>query len=293
MIRLTLPGAILACLAAVAVVAASAPAETATTKPTGVRPPARPRRARCCRRARRDPLRSRRRAHDGPDGRTGRHRSQDTDASGQPLQDRECDQALHGDRRSPARRRGQAPARRHDRPSPARARPERQRDQRPSAPQSHERPARLRRQPAVPQALPERRLRPLLVAAPARADGGLAEAAVRARDRLLVLEHELRRRPADRGEDHREASRRRVEAPDLPATAASTTRATRRGSQACRAPTRTATCCSESRLSPMSPASVPRSRRGAGGSSPPSATSPTSIGRSSLGDCSSRPRCGR
>ena len=117
-----------------------------------------------------------------PDGRTGRHRSQDADASGQPLQDRECHQALHGDRRSPARRRGQAPARRHDRPSPARARPERQQDQRPSAPQSHERPARLRRQPAVPQALPERRLRLLLGAAPARADGGLAEAAVRARD---------------------------------------------------------------------------------------------------------------
>ena len=39
--------------------------------------------------------------------------------------------------------------------------------------------------------------------------------------RLLVLEHELRRRPADRGEDHREASRCRVEAPDLPAAAAS------------------------------------------------------------------------
>ena len=54
----------------------------------------------------------------------------------------------------------------------------------------------------------------------ARPDGCLAQAAVRARNPLVVLEHELRRRPADRREGHRETARRRAKATDLPATRA-------------------------------------------------------------------------
>ena len=65
-----------------------------------------------------------------------------------------------------------------------------------------------------------RQLRPLLGAQAARPDGCLAQAAVRARNALVVLEHELRRRPADRREDHRETARRRAEAADLPAARA-------------------------------------------------------------------------
>ena len=147
--------------------------------------------------------------------------------------------------------------------------------------------------PRYLEALPERRLRLLLGAAPARADGGLAEAAVRARDGLLVLEHELRRRPADRGEDHRQASRCRVEAPDLPATPASRHELpdeAARPAEPLRARLHAARKAASYRRHRRS---VPRSRRGSAGSSPPSATSPTSIGRSSLVDCSSRPRCAR
>ena len=47
----------------------------------GIRPAERPRRARGCRRTRRDPVRSGRRSHHAAHGGTGRHRSQDTDAS--------------------------------------------------------------------------------------------------------------------------------------------------------------------------------------------------------------------
>ena len=63
--------------------------------------------------------------------------------------------------------------------------------------------------------------------------------------RLVVLEHGLRRRSADRGKGDREDARCRAEAPDLPAARAAQHDATP-SSRACRARTRTATGCSES-----------------------------------------------
>ena len=63
-----------------------------------------------------------------------------------------------------------------------------------------------------------RKLRLLLVASPACADWRLAQAAVCTRSRLVVLQHKLRRRSADRGEGDRQDPRCRAETQDLPAT---------------------------------------------------------------------------
>ena len=100
--------------------------------------------------------------------------------------------------------------------------------------------------PRLPEALPERELRPLLVAAPARQVRCRSQAAVRAGRRLLVLEHELRHRPADHRKGDRALARRRADSGGSSSRSGSARRATRR-SRACRAPTRTATCCSASR----------------------------------------------
>ena len=125
---------------------------------------------------------------------------------------------LHGDGCRPVGRRGQAQPRRQRAAETARSRAEQEQDHGPPAAQPCERPRRLRVRSALPEALLGRELRPLLVASPARPDGRLAQTAVRAGCRLVVLEHELRRRSADCGAGDRKHARHRAETQDLPPT---------------------------------------------------------------------------
>ena len=241
--RLPLPAAILACLAAAALVTASAPAKpTASTdnSATGLQQdldalvaagaPGAILFVRNGNRTRQLTAGMSDLAHEGPIAARDHFKI----AS---LED------LHGDGCRPVGRRGQAQPRRQRAAETARSRAEREQDHGPPAAQPYERPRRLRVRSALPEALLGRELRPLLVASPARPDGRLAQTAVRAGCRLVVLEHELRRRSADCGAGDRKDARHRAETQDLPPLHLDQT--TTRRSRACRTHMRTATGCSE------------------------------------------------
>ena len=174
----------------------------------------------------------------------------------------------------------------------ARRRAERQQDHDPPVAQPHERPLRLRARSALPEALSGRQLRPLLVAAPARRVRRLAQAAVCARARLLVLEHELRRRSADHREGDRTNDRCRVRTQDLRAAPPSPDELPdeARVAQPVRArlhAARPATLDRRDRAEPVDGTGLGRHRLDH------RTTSPTSTGLCSPDGCSSRRRCGR
>ena len=101
---------------------------------------------------------------------------------------------VHG--RPPARRRGEALARRHRRAPAARAHPEREQHHRPATPEPHERPLRLRRGQGVPR--PARQPPQGLGAASADRPRHRAQAGLPARGQLGLLQHRLHRARTDR-----------------------------------------------------------------------------------------------
>ena len=181
--------------------------------------------------------------------RARRHRQEDADERPQPLQDRQPDQELHRDRRAPARRRRQAPPHRQRRAVAARPRPERRAHHASPAAEPRERDRGLRVRSPLPQAVPERKPRLLLGAAPARENGRLASSRCSrpaspgtppTRTRTTSCSASSSRRPRTT------RSARSCEAASS-GPCIWTPAATRRRSPACRAPTRTGTWLSASR----------------------------------------------
>lgn len=128
------------------------------------------------------------------------------DARDRSLPDRKRDEDVRRDGCAPARRRRPPPARRRCRPMAARPRPERAVNHAAATAEPHERAVRLRRGPGV-GGITIRPSAALLVAAGARRRRDRTPAAVPARDRLVLHQHELRPARARLGEGDRDDAR--------------------------------------------------------------------------------------
>jgi hypothetical protein len=179
------------------------------------RAPARARPARRSGCARRGRARPRGRPDDPPRERPRRSGAADADARRRSVPGRQHHEDLRRDGRPPTRRRGKALARGPGRALAARARPERRCDHRPPAPEPHERTVRLPRGPAGQGPHPAWRRHPRLGSAQARRDRELARAPLRARGRVVVLEHGLHPAGADRRGGERASPRQGARAADL------------------------------------------------------------------------------